>query len=216
MTNERSYLIISLQQTKIPTNKSMIAITKLLLLYTTTLTLFTPPSSHTTNASTTTTRTKEELATIYKKYDVEDDIAPPCPYDLRTPTSNDNLCPNDDGATSVGRIETITQFCIDNLTNDELLHSRRTAANTRSNAIEGCIKFVGCYIVRNRQKIPTCYTCCKSDRCDAFLSEQYVKMGILWDDDDDDQFHEDDDSAFEDDGVRGREEASLEALETDL
>eukprot|EP00555_Chaetoceros_dichaeta_P005613 CAMPEP_0198257218 /NCGR_PEP_ID=MMETSP1447-20131203/6946_1 /TAXON_ID=420782 /ORGANISM="Chaetoceros dichaeta, Strain CCMP1751" /LENGTH=190 /DNA_ID=CAMNT_0043944057 /DNA_START=26 /DNA_END=598 /DNA_ORIENTATION=+ len=190
----------------------MIAITKLLLLYTTTLILFIPPSSHTTNASTT-TRTKEELAKIYKEYDVEDDIAPPCPHDLATPTNADSLCPNDDGATSIGRIETITQFCIDNLTNDELIHSRKTASNSRSNAIQGCIKFVGCYIVRNRQKIPTCYACCKSDRCDKFLREQYIKMGILWDDDDDDQVHEDDDSAFEDDGVLGREEA---VLETDL
>jgi len=155
-------------------------------------------------------RTQEELAHIYQMYDVEEDEAPTCPE--RSELSNDNLCPSDEGATSIGRIETITQFCTDNLSYETVIESQTIQPNSRRNAVEGCKKFVGCYIVRNRQKIPTQYACCPSDRCNKFLGEQYVKMGILWDDDDDDMIHEEEDDDG-DDGVLAREAA---AVSTDL
>ena len=92
-------------------------------------------------------RNPEELADIYRKYDVPHDEAPTCP-DSSEISTIDNLCPSDNGATSIGRIETITKFCENNLSTDIVAASRTIEPNTGQNAVEGCKKFVACYIVR--------------------------------------------------------------------
>mmetsp|Transcript_31182 Transcript_31182/g.37084 ORF Transcript_31182/g.37084 Transcript_31182/m.37084 type:complete len:163 (-) Transcript_31182:316-804(-) len=126
---------------------------------------------------------KEATAEIFKTFDVDEDDAPDCREDDGW---DEQVCPHDE---KIGckEITDIQAYC-ENLLGP--LAAADSPKETGTNALEGCIRYVGYHVFDNNH-----LACCPSEHCEDWIDEQFDNME---DDDDDDADAEDDDEPYYD------------------
>ena len=115
------------------------------------------------------------LETFYKQYDISkfDNERPEC-----IENEYQNLCPTDNRI-PCGPLDEIRSFCIEQLGNDISKKMKQIPKDSKENALEGCIRYVGDYTCDYNH-----FACCHSDVCTDFYYEQYKCMWKMDDDDD--------------------------------
>lgn len=127
---------------------------------------------------------KEATAEIFKTFDVDEDEAPDCRED---DGFDEQVCP-DDEKICCQEISDIHAHC------ERLLGplaAGDSPKETGTNALEGCIRYVGYHVFDNNHM-----ACCPSEHCEDWIDEQFDSMG---DDDDDDDYDQGDYDQVEDD-----------------
>ena len=116
-----------------------------------------------------------EIAAIFKKYDVEEDEEPDC----QEQSIDVHLCPKDEKLPCAS-IEEIEAYCKEKV-GDEFSNSSEKEKGT--NAVAGCMKYVGYHIVTDSH-----IACCESSHCESWLEDVFENLENYYDDDDDDYY----------------------------
>ena len=125
--------------------------------------------------------TSTEIEEIFKKFDVPEENEPDCEED----DFDAMVCPKDEKI-PCGSIEGITAYCTELLGPEVAAASESLGKDSGTNALEGCIKYVGFHVLDLDHM-----ACCPSEVCEDWIDEQFElmnfgEMGGYYDDDDDD------------------------------
>ena len=102
-----------------------------------------------------------EIADVYRSFDHSESEDDECREDISA-----DLCPVDDSI-SCKSIEEIRSYCADKLGPE---YAGEPAAGSKSNAIEGCVNYVGFYIFEDSLSHTAC---CDSDVCEEWLDKKF-------------------------------------------
>jgi len=135
--------------------------------------------------------TQQEMADIFKTYDVEDDDSPDCQEE----DIDAFICPKDEKI-GCGPITSILDHCTTLLGADIVASTGSLPKETGANAVEGCVRYVGYHVFEENHM-----ACCESDVCEDWIDEQFEQLGGFDDDDDDmeDMYDDDEDDDMDDD-----------------